>query len=55
MEPRVSFITLGVRDLERGLTVKPGHATDWGGYSGYFSDPDDFLWEVAWNPQFPYV
>jgi uncharacterized protein len=22
----------------------------WGGYSGYFSDPDGFLWEVAWNP-----
>ena len=25
----------------------------WGGYSGYFSDPDGFLWEVAWNPHFP--
>ena len=25
----------------------------WGGYSGYFSDPDGFLWEVAWNPFFP--
>lgn len=25
----------------------------WGGYSGYFSDPDGFLWEVAWNPSFP--
>ena len=24
----------------------------WGGYSGYFLDPDDFLWEVAWNPHF---
>ncbi len=24
----------------------------WGGYSGYFSDPDGFLWEVAWNPSF---
>jgi uncharacterized protein len=24
----------------------------WGGYSGYFSDPDGFLWEVAWNPFF---
>jgi uncharacterized protein len=22
----------------------------WGGYSGYFADPDGFLWEVAWNP-----
>lgn len=25
----------------------------WGGYSGYFTDPDGFLWEVAWNPFFP--
>lgn len=24
----------------------------WGGYSGYFSDPDGHLWEVAWNPFF---
>ena len=23
----------------------------WGGYSGYFHDPDGHLWEVAWNPQ----
>jgi len=28
---------------------KPGRATDWGGYSGYFSDPDGYLWEVAWG------
>jgi len=27
--------------------------TFWGGYSGYFSDPDGFLWEIAWNPSFP--
>ena len=25
----------------------------WGGYSGYFADPDGHLWEVAWNPLFP--
>jgi uncharacterized glyoxalase superfamily protein PhnB len=24
----------------------------WGGYSGYFADPDGYLWEVAWNPHF---
>jgi hypothetical protein len=23
---------------------------DWGGYTGYFADPDGFRWEVAWNP-----
>jgi uncharacterized protein len=22
----------------------------WGGYSGYFQDPDGHLWEIAWNP-----
>ena len=30
--------------------VKRGGKTDWGGYDGYFADPDGFLWEVAWNP-----
>jgi uncharacterized protein len=30
--------------------VKPPQATFWGGYSGYFADPDDFLWEIAFNP-----
>jgi catechol 2,3-dioxygenase-like lactoylglutathione lyase family enzyme len=25
----------------------------WGGYSGYFHDPDGHLWEIAWNPEFP--
>jgi len=30
--------------------IKPGQEVSWGGYSGYFSDPDGFLWEVAWNP-----
>lgn len=35
--------------------VKAPHATDWGGYSGYFADPDHFLWEVAWNPHFPHA
>ena len=33
--------------------VKPAQEAFWGGYSGYFSDPDGFLWEVAWNPYFP--
>ncbi len=38
-----------------GRLVKPAHDTDWGGYAGYFADPDGFLWEVAWNPDFPHV
>jgi uncharacterized protein len=33
--------------------VKPGQKVFWGGYSGYFSDPDGHLWEIAHNPFFP--
>ena len=32
--------------------VKPPQDVFWGGYSGYFADPDGHLWEVAWNPHF---
>ena len=28
----------------------PAHDRFWGGYSGYFQDPDGHLWEIAWNP-----
>ena len=33
--------------------VKPAQNAFWGGYSGYFEDPDGHLWEVLWNPAFP--
>lgn len=33
------------------VIVKAAQDTFWGGYSGYFQDPDGHLWEVAWNPQ----
>lgn len=33
--------------------VKPPQKVFWGGYSGYFADPDGHLWEVAFNPFFP--
>jgi catechol 2,3-dioxygenase-like lactoylglutathione lyase family enzyme len=37
--------------LEAGATpVKQPEDVFWGGYSGYFADPDGHLWEVAWNP-----
>ena len=32
--------------------VKPPQKVFWGGYSGYFKDPDGYLWEVAYNPHF---
>jgi uncharacterized glyoxalase superfamily protein PhnB len=31
--------------------VKPAANMFWGGYAGYFQDPDDHRWEVVWNPQ----
>jgi len=30
--------------------VKPARDASWGGYAGYFQDPDGHLWEIAWNP-----
>jgi catechol 2,3-dioxygenase-like lactoylglutathione lyase family enzyme len=42
-----------VRQAEQAgavVTDRP-HDRFWGGYSGYFRDPDDHLWEIAWNPQ----
>ncbi|MFZ2524260.1 MAG: VOC family protein [Candidatus Ferrigenium altingense] len=35
--------------------VKPAQDAFWGGYSGYFKDPDGHLWEVAWNPQWELI
>jgi catechol 2,3-dioxygenase-like lactoylglutathione lyase family enzyme len=36
-----------------GRILKPGTRMDWGGFSGYFADPDGHPWEVAYNPTFP--
>jgi uncharacterized protein len=35
-----------------GRVLRPGEDASWGGYTGYFADPDGHLWEVAWNPHF---
>ena len=37
-----------------GRIVKHAQDAFWGGYSGYFADPDGHLWEVAWNPFFEF-
>ena len=34
-----------------GRIVKHAQDVFWGGYSGYFSDPDGYFWEVAWSPR----
>ncbi|HSR54721.1 MAG TPA: VOC family protein [Alphaproteobacteria bacterium] len=44
--------TLKEAEAAGGKVIKPAEEAFWGGYSGYFSDPDGFLWEVAWNPGF---
>ena len=36
-----------------GTLVRQAYDIFWGGYVGFFADPDGFLWEVAWNPTFP--
>lgn len=33
------------------IVTDPARDRFWGGYSGYFHDPDGHLWEIAWNPQ----
>jgi catechol 2,3-dioxygenase-like lactoylglutathione lyase family enzyme len=42
-----------LRRAERsgGVITDPAHDRFWGGYSGYFHDPDGHLWEVAWHPE----
>jgi len=34
--------------------VKPAQKVFWGGYSGYFQDPEGYFWEVAWGPDFQF-
>jgi predicted lactoylglutathione lyase len=36
-----------------GRILKPAERMEWGGFSGYFADPDGYPWEVAFNPSFP--
>jgi len=39
--------------VDAGATlVRAAKATEWGGYTGYFADPEGFLWEIAFNPGF---
>jgi uncharacterized protein len=40
---------LKLAEVAGGKIEKPAQDAFWGGYSGYFSDPDGYLWEVAWG------
>lgn len=51
-EPEVAA-TLAVAERAGAAIVKPAERAFWGGVSGYFSDPDGHVWEVAYNPFFP--
>jgi uncharacterized protein len=44
--------TLATAEAAGGSITRPAVRAEWGGYSGYFSDPDGHLWEVAHNPTF---
>lgn len=44
--------TLAEAQTAGAKIIKPGQKTTWGGFSGYFADLDDHLWEVAFNPFF---
>jgi uncharacterized protein len=42
---------MGQAERAGARIAKPAGPTFWGGYAGYFQDPDGHLWEVVWNPQ----
>ena len=44
---------LAAAEAAGATVVKPSTPAFWGGQSGYFRDPEGFLWEVAWNPFSP--
>ena len=48
--PEAVDTTLAEAVAAGATLVKPGQKVFWGGYSGYFADPDGFYWEVAHNP-----
>jgi catechol 2,3-dioxygenase-like lactoylglutathione lyase family enzyme len=42
---------IGQAEQAGAIVTDPPHDRFWGGYSGYFQDPDGHLWEIIWNPQ----
>jgi uncharacterized protein len=44
---------LALAERAGGTIVKPAQETFWGGYAGYFADPDGHVWEIAHNPFWP--
>jgi catechol 2,3-dioxygenase-like lactoylglutathione lyase family enzyme len=52
-EPEVASV-LAEAVAAGGRLVKASHKVFWGGTIGFFADPDGHLWEVAYNPDFPF-
>lgn len=52
--PEAVIAVLAEAEKAGGRLVKPGQKAFWGGFSGYFADPDGHLWEVAYNPFWPF-
>jgi hypothetical protein len=46
--------TLDAAARAGGKILRPGYRVFWGGFIGYFADPDGHVWEIAHNPQFPF-
>ena len=47
--------TVMAQAQKTGATIiKPAQKTFWGGYAGYFQDPDGHLWEIAWHPEWKF-
>ncbi len=54
VESEAAVVSTLAEAVAAGATlVRPADKAFWGGFRGYFSDPDGFLWEVCWNPFFP--
>lgn len=54
LESEAAVDTVLASVAARGARItKPARKVFWGGYSGYFRDPDGYLWEIAYNPFWP--
>ena len=46
--------TMAAAEKAGATVINPPHPVGWGGYTGWFSDPDGHLWELVWNPR-PFI
>lgn len=54
VESEAAVVATLAEAVTAGATLaRPGEKVFWGGFRGYFADPDGFLWEVCYNPFFP--